>query len=192
MCLRWGRRGLFLAGLFSIFMAFATGANAQASKFFSGATAESTVSRLSDAEVRELLLQRLQPDDATNSAQPESFNPAVFAYRLQRDSGKIAEELDGIFGSVAQLPSVFPRAWARFSADREAGGLVWFFGALLISMGAAGLLEYAVWRRLRATPAFERADAAAGLRARAGRLGLMFLVRAGLLAIFLAWRPRFS
>ena len=80
-------------------------------------------SRLSDAEVRELLLQRLQQGDGKRTGEAESFNPAVFAYRLQRDMGKIAEELDGIFGSVAQLLAVFPRAWAQFSADRQSGGL---------------------------------------------------------------------
>ena len=184
--MRLRRRGLLLAGLFSIFLAFSTGVHAQASKFYSGATAESTVSRLSDAEVRELLLQRLQKNDGEVAAESESFNPAVFAYRLQRDMGKIAEELDGIFGSIAQLPAVFPQAWTEFNADRQSGGLAWFFGALLISMGAAGLIEYAMWRRLRGTPIFTRSDAAVGLRVRAGRLGLMFLVRAGLLAIFLA------
>ena len=53
-------------------------------------------------------------------------------------------------------------------------------------MGIAGLIEYAMWRRLRATPIFMRAEAPKGLRSRASRLGLMFLFRAGLLVLFLA------
>lgn len=185
--LRFVRPAALLAGFLALFMATAPDAFAQASKFYTGATAESTVSRLSDAEVRELLLQRLQKDSGgAGAAEAESFNPAVFAYRLQRDMGQIAEELDGIFGSVGQLPSVFPRAWAQFNADRESGGLAWFFGGLLISMGIAWLVEYAMGRRLHATPIFTRADAPTGLRNRVARLGLIFLVRAGLLVLFLA------
>ncbi len=172
--------------LFTLHSFFPEAANAQAGKFFAGANAEAKVSRLSDAEVRELLLQRLQQGETGKSTEPESFNPAVFAYRLQRDFGKLSHELDAIFGSAGELPAVFPRAWAKFSADRGDGGLAWFILALVISMGAAGVIEFGVWRKIGATPIFMPSPEATGLRQKAGRLGLMFLVRVAMLALFLA------
>nr|NKB58793.1 hypothetical protein [Alphaproteobacteria bacterium] len=176
----------FLVGLVGGWLAAPNAAEAQAGKFFVGASAESTVSRLSDAEVRELLLQRLQGAGAGKATEPESFNPAVFAYRLQRNVGTLAEELHAIFGSVTELPAIFPQAWAQFSADREAGGLAWFVVALAVSMGAAGVIEFIVWRKVGATPLFTSGAAPTGLRNKASRLGLMFLVRAALLVLFLA------
>ncbi len=179
-------------GLLSALLFTPSIANAQAMKFLSGAAAESQVSRLSDAQVRELLLQRLQEKDAVSNTEEESFNPAMFAYRLQRDMGALAEELDGIFKSVSELHMVFPRAWRQFSADREEGGLVWFFAALAISMGLAGVVEFLAWRKVWSTPIFAKDHVSAsvamsqGLRTKAARLGLMFLVRIALLAIFLA------
>lgn len=183
---RWVYSAIFLVGLFSVFSYAPDAFSAQAGKFYAGAAAESTVSRLSDAEVRELLLQRLQTAEPGQGAEAESFNPAVFAYRLQRDLGTIAEELDGIFRSVTQLPAIFPEAWRQFNADRESGGLAWFVAALAVSMGIAGLIEYAMRRKVGAMPAFDRGFAPESLRAKAGRLGLMFLSRLALLAVFVA------
>ncbi|MFT5173218.1 MAG: small-conductance mechanosensitive channel [Gammaproteobacteria bacterium] len=117
--------------------------------------AETTVARLSDQEVRDLLIRQLAPADI---AQGEGFNPAVILYRLQRDIGHLSAELKGIFAAVDELPSIFPQAWASFSAEREQGGLLWFAVALLVSMGAGGFLAWLI--RLRVTRVLEGSDPA--------------------------------
>jgi hypothetical protein len=60
MRLRWAYCAFFFVGLIFNAILSSDTAAAQAGKFYAGASAESMVSRLSDAEVRELLLQRLQ------------------------------------------------------------------------------------------------------------------------------------
>ncbi len=108
------------------------------------AEAEALISRLSDKEVRELLVGRLAEAEAKEARGREEFNPAVIIYRLQRDMGLISEEVQHIFAAVVDLPAIFPAAWAQFSADRKDGGLIWFFATMAIAFGLGFLAESAL------------------------------------------------
>lgn len=110
--------------------------------------AEAMIARLSDQQVRDLLIRRIAQADEAQQAEAEEFNPAVSMYRLQRDVGRLSEELDGIFAAVDEFPGVFPLAWERFSADREQSGLLWFVVALVVSMGAGAFLALLVRMRV--------------------------------------------
>lgn len=105
------------------------------------AEAEALISRLSDKEVRELLVGRLAQAEAQQNQGPEEFNPAVIIYRLQRDMGLISEEVQHIFAAVVDLPAIFPAAWVQFSADRNDGGLIWFFATMAIAFGLGYVAE---------------------------------------------------
>lgn len=109
-------------------------------------SAEAAVSRLSDQEVRDLLIKQMTTAKVEQA--DEEFNPAVIMYRFQRGVGKVSQELSGIFGAVVELPDVFPRAWAAFTADRDAGGLTWFVLALAVSLGGAGFVALFLKARL--------------------------------------------
>ena len=150
-------------------------------------TPDALVSRLSDEEVRRMLLERLETSSPQGASGREEFNPAVIIYRLQRDLGTLSAELDAIFSSVVELPEIFPRAWRQFTADRKDGGVVWFFFALAISMGFGYLAERAVRTGLlqRQISAFgdKRPD---GTRGRAAQLGAMLVTRVALLMVFIA------
>ncbi len=154
----------------AVFASAASGAEAKRGE----TGVETAVARLSDQEVRQLLIDELRK---STSARPiEEFNPAVFAYRLQRDIGTLSKELSATFNAVGELPSIFPTAWAQFMADREEGGLLWFVVALVVSMGAGGMT--AILLSSRVTPGLKDLELARpeSTRIKAGilltRLGL--------------------
>jgi small-conductance mechanosensitive channel len=109
---------------------------------------EAAVAGLSDQQARQMLIAELKK--SSSPREPDEFNPAVFAYRLQRNIGLLSEELRATYDAVGELPGVLPTAWARFTADREEGGLLGFLVALIISMGAGGMA--AVLLKSRVTP----------------------------------------
>lgn len=150
------------------------------------AEAEALISRLSDKEVRELLVGRLAEADARKRDAREEFNPAVIIYRLQRDLGLISEEFQHIFAAVGNLPAIFPAAWARFSADRADGGLIWFFTSLAIAFGLGALAEAGL-RPILMSPAGEApAEVRESTRRKIMTLCGVLLKRLLLLGIFLA------
>ncbi len=176
------------ASLASVFVFAVTLTNAQAqtanqSAAEKQAEAEALISRLSDQEVRELLVGRLAQTDAQASQGREEFNPAVIIYRLQRDMGLISEEVQHIFAAVVDLPAIFPAAWAQFSADRSEGGLIWFFATMAIAFGLgfvaeSGLRPILVGRPAQAPPVVE------STRKKVMILGVVLLKRLLLLGIF--------
>ncbi len=184
-----GRFAAAFVFLLTLVVSFANGTVAQAQNADTTAAqkqaeAEALISRLSDKEVRELLVGRLADAEAQQNQGREEFNPAVIVYRLQRDMGLISEEVQHIFAAVVDLPAIFPAAWAQFSADRAEGGLVWFFATLLIAFG----LGYIAERALRPV-LLSRSVAAPPMEVESARrkvmiLGAILLKRFLLLGIF--------
>jgi hypothetical protein len=84
-----------------------------AAEKLSESEAEATLARLSDQEVRDLLIRQFA--DAAAREEAEEFNPAVILYRLQRDIDHLSTELNGIFAAVDELPSVFHRLGCSLS-----------------------------------------------------------------------------
>ncbi|WP_179954224.1 mechanosensitive ion channel family protein [Denitrobaculum tricleocarpae] len=148
------------------------------------AEAEALISRLSDREVRELLVGRLAEAEARETRGPEEFNPAVIIYRLQRDMGLISEEVQHIFAAVVDLPAIFPAAWARFSADRKDGGLIWFFATMTIAFGLGFLAESALRPVLMTRPGQGPQELVESTRRKVLTLGGVLLRRLLLLGVF--------
>jgi small-conductance mechanosensitive channel len=105
-------------------------------------------------------------------------------YRLQRDVGRLSNELDGIFAAVGEFPGIFPLAWQRFSADREQGGLLWFVVALVVSMGAGALLAWLVRMRVNALLASADRPSAGSTITRFRRLGRRLLMHGFYIVVF--------
>lgn len=139
--------------------------------------AEAMISRLSDAEVRELLIKQLSNANAYANQQDEEFNPAVILYRFQRGAGNLNHQLHDIFATVPELPEVFPTAWRNFTANRKQGSVAWFFGMMLISMGAGVLAAIVVAKKLRTSLTEIDQRPADSVRAKAKILGTHLLIR---------------
>ncbi|WP_282604580.1 mechanosensitive ion channel family protein [Pelagibius sp. Alg239-R121] len=188
-----GRFAIALAFLTSIFVfggnlvyspaQAQTGVQSSAQK---QAEAEALISRLSDKEVRELLVGRLAEAEAKDGAGREEFNPAVIIYRLQRDMGLISEEVQHIFAAVGDLPAIFPAAWAQFSADRNDGGLVWFFATMAIAFGLGALAEAGLRPILIAAAERAPPQEVESTRKKVMILGMILLKRFLLQGIFVA------
>ncbi len=145
------------------------------------------VSRLSDEQVRALLLQRL---DAVAEAEAGSDSPGSLGAFLKRAATDVA---DSVAGAVERLPMLGrsqSRAFAEFAEQRGAGGVVRFF-ALLAAGVAAGLA--AAWLASRIAGRWrDRIRAATGqegLKETVSILGLRLLLdMAGLLVFALVSR----
>ena len=148
------------------------------------AEAEAMIARLSDQEVRDLLIRRIAQGDEAQQVEAEEFNPAVIMYRLQRDVGRLSAELDGIFAAVGEFSGIFPLAWERFTADREQGGLLWFVVALVVSMGAGALLALFVRMRVNALLAGVDLPAVDSTIAKCKRLGRRLLMHGLYIVVF--------
>jgi small-conductance mechanosensitive channel len=125
---------------------------------------ESDLARISDSELRALVLERLTP--APEAAEP--FNPAIFAYRLQQSFGRVRESLGTILAAHVDLPVVFGTVWSSLTSGREGGGmgeLVLIFAAAVI---AGALIELLLRRRIGA--AQSPGTSAPGLRDKLGFL----------------------
>lgn len=77
------------------------------------------VARLSDEEVRRLLLERLTSEDAAAPASP--FNPARTAFLLQQELGQAQTRVGQIAASFPALIALPGEAWARLMHGRAEG-----------------------------------------------------------------------
>ena len=137
------------------------------------------VARLSDEEVRRLLLERLVAEDGGAVEAP--FNPAFTAYALQQELGqaqKRAGEIAASFPVLLRLPA---ETWSRMMRDRSAGSFGLFLAVFALSIAAATAADRWLARRLSRfmpeppplehPPVGSRASAAcAGLLIEAARL----------------------
>jgi small-conductance mechanosensitive channel len=103
------------------------------------------VARLSDEEVRRLLLERLGGEDG---AADEPFNPAFTAYALQKELGQAQKRAGEIAGSFPVLLGLPGEAWSRMAQDRTAGSFGLFLLVFALAMGAAAVADRWLAKRL--------------------------------------------
>jgi small-conductance mechanosensitive channel len=154
---------------------------------------ETDLARISDAELRALVLERLdRPADAG-----EAFNPAVIALQVERDAVFVRQRLGDIVGAYGQLPDAFATAGTALVGDGDAGDLAGFALTFALALAAGWLGERLVRRRTLASarpPAeagqAEEADEAEAearappLRRKADRLAAVLFGRAMLILLF--------
>jgi len=83
-------------------------------------SAAEDISALTDAEVRKLLIERL---DDTEAKPDPAFNPAMVAWKFQRNFTKVKKAAGKIFGSYDKLPALPGRWWKKMTNKRE--GRLW-------------------------------------------------------------------
>ncbi|MHC8508579.1 MAG: mechanosensitive ion channel family protein [Rhodospirillales bacterium] len=104
------------------------------------------ISELTDKEVRVLLLQRIETDEARAAG----FNPAISIFALQRTFGDVRRKLAEIAHAVPELPELLPEAWERFVDASEGSSIAWFLFGFAVSMAAGYGADRLI--RLRVTP----------------------------------------
>ena len=158
------------------------------------------VARLSDEEVRRLLLERLVAEERGGAAQAP-FNPAFTAYALQLELGRAQQRAGEIAGSFPDLLRLPGEAWARMMQDRSAGSFGLFLAVFALSITAAIATDRRLARRLSQylpeppplehPPVGSRASAAcAGLMIEAARLAGFVIAAAAVFFVFGSDDPR--
>ena len=105
--------------------------------------ANDDIARLSDEEVRALLLERL----AEPEAKPEPiFNPAEIAYQVQLGFARVHSRAREILGAYDQLPALPREWWTRMTRGRDGKAFGAFAAIFLVSV-AAGIVASILLRR---------------------------------------------
>ncbi|MEP5731126.1 MAG: mechanosensitive ion channel domain-containing protein [Sulfitobacter sp.] len=95
-------------------------------------TADETISRLTDEQVRELLLEMLEEPEA----EPEpAFNPAETAFRIQQKFTKIRARAGDLLGAYQELPGLPGKWWDRITNGRDGRAFGIFVVTFLICIG---------------------------------------------------------
>jgi len=103
------------------------------------------IARLSDEEVRRLLLEKLQTTNPGN--RPDVlFNPAVVAVRFQRNFAKVKERGGKIVAAFAEFSSLPGRWWGKMTDGRDGRAFGKFFLVFTLAT-AIGLLAAMLMKR---------------------------------------------
>jgi small-conductance mechanosensitive channel len=140
------------------------------------------VARLSDAEVRQLLMEHL---DRLAAARPPASSPEGMGMMMDMDSQsqRIRARAGELGRGALALPAALIAARTRFLEDRGTGHLLLVVLALAFVVGAGALAEWLLGRLLRPVRTALEAGSADGVGAQAVRLVLRLALRLlGLLA----------
>jgi len=115
------------------------------------------IARLSDEEVRRLLLEKLQTTTPDN--RPDAlFNPAVVAVRFQRNFAKVKARGGKIVAAISEFSSLPGRWWTKMTDGRDGRAFGRFFLVFLIStaIGLFAAILIKRWLRNTATRSLEQ------------------------------------
>ena len=105
---------------------------------------EEDLARISDAELRALLLERLAPPPEEAGA---DFNPADLAFALQARLARIRDRLGAILSTYHELPGAMANGVAAMIGDRQAADLSVFAALFVLSLAIGAIAEGFVRRR---------------------------------------------
>jgi small-conductance mechanosensitive channel len=105
------------------------------------------IARLSDEEVRRLLLERLVAEDGGGGVEA-AFNPAFTAYALQQELGRAQKRAGEIIGSFPVMLGLPGEAWSRMTRGRTAGSFGLFPLVFALSIIAAIVTDRWLAKRL--------------------------------------------
>lgn len=177
---RWAAAGTMLLGLLLVFPSTAFSQETlepapieqlrDPSEPLTTETVNALVSRLSDNQVRELLLERLDAV-AVGQSQADGVDIAGSMHAVEDKAELIRERLAGILGAVTELPAVFPQALEALRRDRPASFFFWLtlgFAAMML----AGWLAEALFKRV--TRSARQSILAAAPEGLGAKIGLLF------------------
>ena len=138
-------RGLYLlAFLVAASNSFIQSAGAQNAGNKANSLTTSDLARISDSELRALVLKRLAPASTSGS----SLNPAIVALNLKAALEQVNVGLRDILGAYGGLPGAFATAWSALTSGRQKGGIGQFFLIFAVSIVVAWGVERLVRRRI--------------------------------------------
>ena len=139
-------------------------------------------SRLTDAEVRQLLIQQLDRAAAPSRAKPEDMSDMVMS--MDKGSQAMRERAAELLQAAADFPLTLQDAHDKFQEGREPGHLLKVLLIAVLALGLSRLAEQLYRHALRAHRARldERHDE--GFAAQSARNLLRFLLDLGALAVF--------
>lgn len=110
---------------------------------FSFSHAAEDISKLTDQQVRELLLEKLE---APETPPEPAFNPAILAYEIQLKFTKIHTRASELLGAYHELPSLPGKWWQRITKGRDGRAFGTFVITFLLCI-MAGLFASFFTRR---------------------------------------------
>ena len=142
------------------------------------------VSRLSDEEVRRLLIEQL--DRGAAPVAGEAAGMAGMVGEMDAQSAVMRKRAAEVFGSVSALPEALRHVYARLTDERGAWHLLEIVGGILAMLLAGWLIERAFRRLVRAPLERIHAGLGTGFGAQATRIVLAVLLEAIALLLFYA------
>lgn len=138
--------------------------------------------RLSDTEVRQLLIQQL--DRAAAPAKPKQDDMGGMVMSMEKESQLVRKRIDLLLRAVADFPQTLQDAYDRFHEGREPGHLFVVFGFIVLGLALAWLIERLYRYVLRAQRARLDELNNEGFAARSARNLLRLLVDLAGIAVF--------
>ncbi len=139
-------------------------------------------SRLTDAEVRQLLIQQL--DRAAVPAKPKADDMGGMVMSMDKESQVVRERVDRLLQAAAEFPQVLGDAYDRFHEGREPGHLLFVSMILALSLLLSWAIERVYHYLLRAQRARLDELTDEGFAARSARNLLRFVLDFGGVAVF--------
>lgn len=141
------------------------------------------VARLSDEEVRQLLVAQLDKAAASGTAQPEvGMSPTSMA----RGTDHLRARVGAVLGAAPQVPGELRAAVGRYSAGGRSGQLAIACGFFAVLLAIGGLVEWLIGRLLADVRRRLEAGEDGSFGAQAGRVLLRLLLDFLLLLVFVA------
>jgi small-conductance mechanosensitive channel len=141
------------------------------------------VARLSDAEVRQLLVAQLDRVAASAPAQPEA---GMSAASMARDTDHVHARVGAVLRAAPLVPGELRAAVSRFSADGRSGQLAIVCGFFAVLLAIGGIVEWLIARLLADVRRRLEAGEDRSFGAQAGRVLLRLLLDFLLLLVFVA------
>jgi len=109
---------------------------------------EAVLARLSDADLRRLIAERLDSDEEDTAAESD-FNPAVAIWQFQRQLGQVRTRLEELLAVRHRIGDEARDAWAALNRSRPSGSLLTFVISMMIAFALGLLAELALNARLK-------------------------------------------
>jgi small-conductance mechanosensitive channel len=138
--------------------------------------------RLTDAEVRQLLIQQL--DRAAAPARPKADDMGGMVMSMDKESQVVRERIDRLLQAAADFPRTVGDAYDRFHEGREPGHFLFVSVIIAVSLGLALLIERGCHYFLRAQRARLDEPQEEGFAASSARNLLRFVLDLGGVAVF--------
>ena len=163
-------------------------ASAQSVENLEQIKSDAVLARLSDAEIRGLVAQRLKQIESLENNKDKGFDPSVVAMQFQQNFGKAQMRLREILSVRNRIHEEFENAWVKIAGPRQGSSFGQFLLAALIALSLGWVAEKLSGRFLNpmreTLTSLQSATTGVQLSQRLARLASVFAVRVASISIF--------